>query len=58
MTKSKFPRSIVRMIEAARSRGWNSKEIATHINSSKLAKNLKVHYSTRTIAAKLANYNR
>jgi hypothetical protein len=56
--KSKFPRSIERMIERANDRGWSSVEIADHINGSKIAKTLKVKYSSRSIAAKIANYNR
>lgn len=55
---SKFPKSIIRMIDTAYRRGWSSAKIAAHINKSKTAQSLGVSYSTRTIAAKVANINR
>jgi hypothetical protein len=57
-TTSIFPNRIASMIKSGYNRGWNSEMIADHINSSRTAKNLKVKVTTRSIAAKIANYSR
>lgn len=57
-TTSIFPNRIASMIKTGYIRGWNSAEIADHINKSKTARKLKVKVTTRSIAAKIANYSR
>lgn len=58
MSGSKFPTKIESMIVTGYNKNWTSKKIADHINNSKTAKNLQYKVSSRSIAAKIANYNR
>lgn len=55
MKKKVFPRRIEKMIRTGWERGEDSKAIAKRINASATAKNLKVEYKPRQIAAKLAH---
>lgn len=53
-TKSRFPKKISSMIATARQKGMTSAQIASRINDSATAKNLKVEYTARQIAAHMA----
>lgn len=58
MVKSKFPRRISRMIQNGYNKGWNAREIADHINSSRVAEKASYKVTTGSIAAKMANFTR
>jgi len=46
------------MIQTGRKKGWNSHQIAAHVNSSIIAAKLQILVTPRSIATKLGNYTR